>query len=167
MAIDIIKRTFQCPDCEPLPAGAYWVQKSDINDTQPASTRAASIPDEGPVGGIVASLGIRWHLHQRCDQAQQCLLCRPFPAAQELAQLNVGQSTPSRGVGLVNDESMTAGRLAPEEPCIAVRAAIEFSSVGHGSLRWLAPTFSRDALTRGIKTIKQASCCQHRNTNVH
>src|SRR4029453_10049913 len=71
-----------------------------------------------------ASLGIRWHLHQRCDQAQQCLLFRPIPAAQELAQLNVGQSTSSRGVGLVNDESMTAGRLAPEEPCIAVRAAI-------------------------------------------
>jgi hypothetical protein len=81
-------------------------------------------------------LGIRWHLHQRCDQAQQCLLFRPIPTAQELAQLNVGQSTTRRGVGLVNDESMTAGRLAPEEPCIAVRAAIEFSPVSHGSLRW-------------------------------
>jgi hypothetical protein len=72
---------------------------------------------------------IRWHLHQRCDQAQQCLLFRPIPTAQELAQLNVGQSAPRRGVGLVNDESTAAGRLAPEEPCIAVRAAIEFSPV--------------------------------------
>jgi hypothetical protein len=31
---------------------------------------------------------------------------------------------------------VTAGRLAPEEPCIAVRAAIEFSPVRHSSLRW-------------------------------
>ena len=35
-------------------------------------------------------LGIRWHLDQRSDQAQQCLLFRPISAAQELAQLDVG-----------------------------------------------------------------------------
>jgi hypothetical protein len=64
------------------------------------------------------------------------LLFRPIPTAQELAQLNVGQSTPRRGVGLVNDESTTADRLSPEEPCIAVRAALEFSPVRHSFLRW-------------------------------
>jgi hypothetical protein len=68
---------------------------------------------------------------QRPNQAQQCLLFWPISAAQELAELEV-RSPASRGsIGLMNDERMAVGRLAPEEPRVAVRAAIEFSTFGH------------------------------------
>jgi hypothetical protein len=55
-------------------------------------------------------------LHQCSDQAQQRLLLWPVSAPQELTKLDMGQSTPRRGVGLMDDESMTGGWLAPEEP---------------------------------------------------
>jgi hypothetical protein len=34
VAPDTINRTFQCPVCEPLPAGAYWVQNWGQSDHQ-------------------------------------------------------------------------------------------------------------------------------------
>ena len=56
------------------------------------------------------------HVHQCTDQTQQCLLFRSISAAQKLAQLYVGEPSPGRGVRLINDESVTVCRLAPEEP---------------------------------------------------
>jgi hypothetical protein len=62
-------------------------------------------------------------------------MLRSIAAAQELAQLNVRQSTTRRGIGLMDDKSMAVGRFASEKPRVAIWAAIEFTPVRHkGSL---------------------------------
>jgi hypothetical protein len=61
-------------------------------------------------------LSERGHLHQCCDQPQQCLLFGSIPTAQKLAQFNMGEPTTRGGIGLVNDESATVCRLAPKKP---------------------------------------------------
>ena len=66
--------------------------------------------------------GKRRHRDQCPNQAQQRLLFWPISAAQKLAEFNVRPPAPRGSIGLVNDECMTIGRLAPEEPRVAVRA---------------------------------------------
>ena len=39
------------------------------------------LPPLGYLHNLPLALGIWWHLHQRSDQAQQCLLFRSFSAA--------------------------------------------------------------------------------------
>src|SRR2546423_3379240 len=73
--------------------------------------------------------GIGGHLHERSDQAQQCLLFWPISAAQELAQFDVGKPTTRRSVGLVNDEGMTVLRLAAEGPRIPIWATIDLPPI--------------------------------------
>lgn len=78
---------------------------------------------------------IRWHLHERTDQPQQSFVFRSFRlSAQELAELDVRQVTAGRCIRLVDDEGIAGGRLAAKEPSVTIRAAIEFSSLGHGML---------------------------------
>jgi hypothetical protein len=55
----------------------------------------------------------------------------PVSLAQKLAQLDVGQPTTRRSVGLVNDESMTGHRLAAEEPRVPIWATIDLSPGRH------------------------------------
>ncbi|RXH23011.1 hypothetical protein XH94_37180 [Bradyrhizobium zhanjiangense] len=52
-------------------------------------------------------------------------------AAQEIAEFDVCQSTARRRIGLMNNESMAIGRLAPEKPGIAVGTSIELTSFAH------------------------------------
>ncbi|WP_198026631.1 hypothetical protein [Bradyrhizobium sp. ARR65] len=84
---------------------------------------------------LAAALGVWWHVNQRADQPQQGLVLGSFHLApQELAQLNVRQSTTGRRIWLMDDERIAGGRLAPKEPSITVWATIQFSSLGHRKL---------------------------------
>ena len=56
-------------------------------------------------------------------------MLRSIAAAQELAQLNVRQSTTRRGIGLMDDKSMAVGRFASEKPRVAIWAAIEYAGL--------------------------------------
>ena len=55
-------------------------------------------------------------------------------AAQERAELDMGQLTARRAVRLVNDKRMTVGRLSPEKPGVLIRATIQFSPLRHESM---------------------------------
>jgi hypothetical protein len=57
-------------------------------------------------------LGIGWHIHQCCNQSQECLLLWPIAGSQKIAQFNVRQPASRRSVGLVDNEGATIGWLA-------------------------------------------------------
>jgi hypothetical protein len=93
-----------------------WESQARLARLFPAGARCVS----SSISPVAIRLGKGRHLYQRSDQTQQCLLLRPVSEAQELAQFN-GRKTPTgRSIGLVNDESVTVSRLAPEKPRVAI-----------------------------------------------
>jgi hypothetical protein len=57
------------------------------------SCSSRSTTRDGLAAAKRARLGIGWHVHQRSNQAQQCLLFRALSAAQEFSQFDGGDPT--------------------------------------------------------------------------
>ena len=109
-------------------------------------------PDEGPVGGIVASR----HKAAPPPALRSSATMLVVPAHSHCARTRPtqwGTVDPQKGL---NDESMTAGRLAPEEPCIAVSGCDRVLACPPWFLHWSAP----DVLTRRINKRYQRQVLQ-------
>ena len=81
-------------------------------------------PPLGPVG-------VRGNIDQGSNQPQQRLLLRPSALSQEGPDFNMRQTASGRRVGLVDNERVPVRRLSTEEPRIAVRAAVQLSTIWH------------------------------------
>src|SRR4051795_9056602 len=68
---------------------------------------------------------------ERSDQAQQFLLLRSFPAAEEHPKLDMGDVPAGGCVGLMPNEHCS-GVIADQIPAIPVGAFIELPSLLHG-----------------------------------
>jgi hypothetical protein len=74
----------------------------------------------------------RRHIDKRADEAKQDLMFRAFGiGAKKGADLNAGCLSAGSFIGFVDHEPLLVRWIASPKPDVAVRAAIEFSPVGH------------------------------------